>query len=129
MSMSLLALAVTAWFCRDAGKKIQTTLLLLMAIMAAASFCFKAHKKLPDLLAGEYIQSWNVYHYYIGAKYFNELGYHDIYEQTLVADREGPGRLSHIENIRSLTNYRTDLTNYYLREENRDFEAPALLSL
>lgn len=34
------------------------------------------------------IHSWEVYHYYLGAKYFPELGYNGLYECTTVADSE-----------------------------------------
>ncbi|MCA9397335.1 hypothetical protein KC573_00770 [candidate division WWE3 bacterium] len=34
------------------------------------------------------IRSWNVYHYYLNAKYFDELGYFDLYNCTITADVE-----------------------------------------
>lgn len=34
------------------------------------------------------IHSWEVYHYYLGSKYFPEVGYHGLYECTTVADSE-----------------------------------------
>jgi hypothetical protein len=37
-------------------------------------------------LRGEHLRTWNVYHYYLGSKYFSELGYWDLYAATLAAD-------------------------------------------
>jgi hypothetical protein len=46
------------------------------------------------------------YHYFLGAKYFKELGYADIYRFTLLADVEtGLNRLRNLEQIRSQENY------------------------
>lgn len=35
-----------------------------------------------------YVHTWETYHYYVGAKYFRELGYVGLYECTAVADAE-----------------------------------------
>ncbi len=37
---------------------------------------------------GSYLNEWDVYHYYLGTKYLDELGYEGLYEATLVADAE-----------------------------------------
>lgn len=37
---------------------------------------------------GTYLNEWDVYHYYVGTKYADELGYFGLYESTLVADVE-----------------------------------------
>lgn len=37
---------------------------------------------------GNFIHTWDTYHYYLGAKYFPELGYDRLYECTAVADLE-----------------------------------------
>ncbi len=43
--------------------------------------------------------------YYINSKYFDELGYHRLYEAMLVADREGPGRFGTVRRYRDLVGY------------------------
>jgi hypothetical protein len=40
------------------------------------------------ILRGETIHIYEFYHYYVGAKYFPELGYTRLYECTTLADRE-----------------------------------------
>jgi hypothetical protein len=61
-------------------------------------------------LSGHHFRSLSVYHYYINAKYFNELGYVNLYEQTVVADRESNYRIQKISVI-------TDLRTYDKHEE------------
>ena len=34
---------------------------------------------------------WNVFHYYLGAKYFSEIGYFNLYPCALEADQEAGG--------------------------------------
>ena len=43
----------------------------------------------PKVLV-EHIDSYDVMHYYLSAKYFDELGYFDLYPAILQADREHP---------------------------------------
>ena len=81
-----------------------------------------AHKKLRDYLLGGmgvfsllcwwnlfhyhfdgYLHVWEHYHYYIGAKYFRELGYTRLYQCTAAADIEqGYGQRVAHRQIRSL---------------------------
>ena len=35
-----------------------------------------------------YLHGWDAYHYYIGSKYFRELGHYELYDCTLIADAE-----------------------------------------
>lgn len=48
------------------------------------------------------LQVWNVFHYYLGAKYFNELGYNDLYACALHVG--GPGWVDP-DGIRDLYKY------------------------
>jgi hypothetical protein len=56
---------------------------------------------------GNYIHGWDVFHYYIGAKYFPELGYERLYECVAVADAEEPALRPRVE-ARKITNLRTN---------------------
>jgi hypothetical protein len=51
------------------------------------------------------VRTWNIYHYYLGSKYFPELGYTGLYPQTIVADREGRNWLKDVKAIRDMTDY------------------------
>ena len=44
-------------------------------------------------------------YYYLNSKYFAELGYTNLYRAMLVADSEGPRRLTHIRRFRDLEGY------------------------
>src|SRR5258708_6693411 len=39
------------------------------------------------------VHPWEQVHFFLGSKYLTEIGYFDIYKATILADREGPGRL------------------------------------
>jgi hypothetical protein len=45
---------------------------------------------------------WDSYHYYVGAKYFDELGYGDLYNATVVADAGDGARLARVAEVRDL---------------------------
>ncbi len=46
---------------------------------------------------------WNVFHYYMGAKYFNELGYEDLYNCIYVAEADLGNRFRKHTTVRDLT--------------------------
>ncbi len=75
----------------------------------------------PRGLASEEIHTWNWYHFYLGAKYFDELGYTDLYEQTVVAQREDGGPLSRLTTIRELNTYRIVRTSELRLERSQRF--------
>lgn len=52
------------------------------------------------------IQTWNVFHYYLGSKYFKELGYYDLYTCALEADGEGNNVWKTQELVRDLSTYK-----------------------
>jgi len=60
----------------------------------------------PMGLASGRIHTWSWFHYYLGAKYFPELGYTDLYEQAVAAQREDGGALAGITHVRDLRTYR-----------------------
>lgn len=43
-------------------------------------------RTLAPTMTGESFRSWSVFHYYTGSKYFEELGYADLYGATVAAD-------------------------------------------
>jgi hypothetical protein len=62
---------------------------LFTALIAGVSLCavtLQNGKYMHDSLAGDRVRAWNVYHYYVGSKYFNELSYFGLYAATLTAD-------------------------------------------
>ncbi len=60
----------------------------IIAGIALASIALQSGHYLHLSMGGARVRAWNVYHYYLGSKYFEELGYHDLYAATLKADDE-----------------------------------------
>ncbi len=46
---------------------------------------------------------WDIYHYYLNAKYFDELGYFDLYRASLVANAENGGPFENVAKVRDLS--------------------------
>ena len=57
---------------------------------------------------GGYIHYWDTFHYYIGAKYFSELSYENLYDCVSVAEAEDPLYRRRVE-LRKLRDLRTNL--------------------
>lgn len=57
--------------------------------------CFHFHYNDP-------IHEWDIYHYYVGAKYLPELGYTHLYECTVIAERALDGAIDTGRSIRNL---------------------------
>lgn len=90
-----------------------------MVVIALVSLTLSVSGRLPDFLTTSQVRVWNVYHYYLGAKYFEELGYNQLYSATLAADSEGEGYWSEIGRVRNLDSYEVE------RRGARTFDASA----
>jgi len=56
-----------------------------------------------------FVHKWDTFHYYVGAKYFKELGFERMYECVAVADHESPDpALRRRVELRKITNLRTN---------------------
>lgn len=64
-------------------KRMRIILLSLLTLFSTANYLRWG----PDLLV-ERIDSYDVIHYYLGARYFKELGYYDLYPAAILADHE-----------------------------------------
>ncbi len=83
-------LLLFAWhlYLKKTGKK---SFLLSSRVTLMATLAFLAYSSYYNFYNWHFqndIHSWEVYHYYLGSKYFPELGYHGLYECTTVADNE-----------------------------------------
>ncbi len=87
-ALLLLAGAILAW--RRRGHTLRRTRDALLALLGALSFC--SYFNLFHFHFDDVLHMWDVYHYYVGAKYFPELGYTHLYECTTVAEVELYGR-------------------------------------
>lgn len=78
---------------------------LLLALWAGLAIGAIAGRDVDRVAGDREARLWSHYHYYLGAKYFEELGYDGLYEQTLAADRQGGRKLRGAMIIRDLGSY------------------------
>ncbi len=76
---------------------------VVFALLAAAALAYPNFGVFHSSHYG-HIHYWDVYHYFMGAKYFPELGYARLYEATYVAGRE-MGAFADATEIRDLATY------------------------
>jgi len=77
---------------------IPVTLMLIVLILG--TYITHVHPRLAKFVARKRVAS---YHYFMGSKYFKELGYYGLYRYTLLADKESPvPRLNGLKEIRHL---------------------------
>lgn len=108
LAVACLAMLVIGWgvWLDHAGygnayQLLRDRLLLALGCAAAFGYCNFGH-----LHFGVYVHTWDTYHYYMGAKYFGEVGYERLYDCAVVADSE-TGRRVGPERV--LTNLRTNV--------------------
>lgn len=104
-AVGLVVVAIDAWLTRagrPVGRRVRRVLLALLGLTGFALFPNFGKFHWNDL-----VHTWDGYHYYIGAKYFPELGYDRLYECTTVADYEA-GLERRVES-RRITDLKTDL--------------------
>jgi hypothetical protein len=88
LAVAGLALLVWGWWLQYKGRGSEQKLfrdraLALLGVLGALLYCNFGY-----LHFGNFIHTWDTYHYYVGSKYFPELGYDLLYDCTAVADRE-----------------------------------------
>jgi hypothetical protein len=79
----------------------------MLICLALGSFFLVYGKTITDVVRTDYryVRGWNTFHYYLGAKYFQELGYFDLYGCALAADRETDRRWPPDMIVRDLRTY------------------------
>ena len=84
---SLVALVGMALFVAGMLRPTETRVRrrLLIALSLLSALCWW---NLGTFNQGRYLHDWEFYHYYLGSKYFDELGYTRLYACTAVADVE-----------------------------------------
>lgn len=78
---------------------------LLLAVLALGASGFATSPDLGRFLGTSEVRVWNVFHYYLGAEYFGELGYLDLYDAALRADAEGDDYWRRVRRVRDQTSY------------------------
>jgi hypothetical protein len=80
---------------------LRTKAILLSAVL----FSFAVFHNFGSFRGGTFVHYGEMFHYYLGAKYFKELGYYDLYNAVIAADAEQNNALAGIP-------FYTDLKTY-----------------
>lgn len=70
--------------------------LVVVAVLASVNYFYGTRNN------GIYVHRWDAFHTVIGVKYFEELGYDDLYKCSYAIDREGPHHFRAVKDIRDL---------------------------
>jgi hypothetical protein len=76
-----------------------------VVIVGAVLFSFTVFHNLGTFRGGSFIHYGEMFHYYLGSKYFDELGYYELYNAVIIADAEQDNALVGIP-------FYTDLRTY-----------------
>lgn len=83
----------------------------LLALLGVASY--------HDFGNFGFVGYWDLYHYYLGSKYSHEVGWHDLYNASVVADAEGGRVFRRIEKIRDNRTQRIIAVRKVLEQRER----------
>jgi hypothetical protein len=130
--LSLLALALVIWRHTRPGKlgKEQAGQLLgVMAVVAAL-----AYTNFGQFHGASMIHHWEQFHYFLGSKYFPEVGYDGLYVASMAAEREldiGQAPQSYMRDLRtnevvpliSMSNHLKEVRGRFSEERWREFRS------
>lgn len=85
--------------------KYKLTFLIILAILSVGCFFNLGVFHGTKFYQSRYTHHWEMFHYYLGSKYFKELGYFNLYNATVVADAEGNNYIESGAEITNLENY------------------------
>ncbi len=108
LTLALLGMLLLAWGCwlERRGRSGTARAFRDRALAALAILGLAAYLILGGLARGQFLHVGDTYHYYVGSKYFPELGYEWLYDCTAVADAESG--LRHDVATRMVTDLRTN---------------------
>ncbi len=84
--LSLLALFLIVWRHKRPGDLKPNQAGQLLGVMAVVALL--AYTNFGQFHSGAMVHHWEQFHYFLGSKYFPEVGYDGIYVATLAAERE-----------------------------------------
>jgi hypothetical protein len=117
-----LGLLLAGWRLRRAGAELQwpwragvlvrralATRLLFAGWIAAAGYGVFNYYQFDRQVVATVDDYADATYYYLNSKYFDELGYTELYRAMLVADDEGPRRFASVPRYRDLVGYEVEL--------------------
>src|SRR5262245_5258608 len=111
---------VFLFFRYRGGKKpkahsFQTKVMIGLAVV----FSFAVFHDLGTFRGGTFVHYGEMFHYYLGSKYFKELGYHELYNAVIVADAEQDSALARMPFYTDLRTYKNIPREAALRDPAR----------
>lgn len=88
-------------------------------LVIAVVFAFGAFHDLGKPRGGKFVHYGEMFHYYLGSKYFKELGYYDLYKAVIAADAEQDNALAAIPFYTDLKTYQNARRETALRDADR----------
>ncbi|HKU37642.1 MAG TPA: hypothetical protein VJR89_05830 [Polyangiales bacterium] len=85
----------------------------------AVVFSFAVFHNLGTFRGGAFVNYGEMYHYYLGSKYFEELGYYELYNATIVADAEQGNSFASLPFYTDLRTYQNTPRQTALRDVAR----------
>lgn len=102
MALTGAGLVVLRGFLAGLWRRRASILVVLWALVVIGAMVGRPAER---LVRKGSISEWSFFHYYLGAKYFGELGYDGLYEQAILADREHRWNWKNQKYIRNLYTY------------------------
>jgi len=90
-----------------------------VTIVFAVLFSFAVFHNLGTFRGGTFVHYGEMFHYYLGAKYFKELGYYELYNAVIVADTEQDNALARLPFYTDLTTYQNTHREIVLQNIDR----------
>jgi len=88
-----------------AGTRLRQARIYLLALACVAgALNYYRYDSAAFTEVGDY---YDITYYYLNSKYFDELGYYELYRAILLADEDNQGRLRGIRSVRDLHDYKT----------------------
>ena len=121
--------ALVSWHGRDrASRWARLAAAVGLTCIAASALLIQANGRIQQWGTDKQVAEWGTFHYYLGGKYFSEMGYVDLYEQAVIADwdgGQGPNRFEDVSRIRDLKTYKFVPTRQVRERPRADYWSDA----
>lgn len=114
--ITLSGLALLGWGRAARSVRLRTWVGIGLTILLVAGFWAQASRQASRLGQPRQMYVWGLFHYYLGSKYFDELGYTKLYEEAVKADHQGKKRFKELGTIRNLETYKNQSSKKIKRQ-------------
>lgn len=107
MEIIFLGWLVDLYKKRTWAKIARIVITVMIGALVLATIFVENHRKTDGITGVRNIHAWNQYHYVLGTKYFDELGYFNLYKATVLADLEFKRSRIRGKRVRDMDTYTT----------------------